>query len=82
MPQNSSKKIDNRRGRWPFAAEEAREEALATAARIRELVLRSEEALIRGHTSEALRILALINDKANYIEDVLRKAGAGEWRDS
>lgn len=82
MPQNNTKRIDNRRGRWPTEADNARIEVQATAARIRELVLRSEEAILRGNHAEALRILTLINDKANNIEDILRQAKDGYWRSS
>ena len=56
-------------------------EAIATDARIRELVLRAEEALSRGNRDEAMRLLALINDKANTIEDIMRKAHEGKFRD-
>ncbi len=78
MPQ---KRVDNRKGRWPTWADEARMEAIATAARIRELVLRAEEALIRGNVEEAKRLMALINDKANRIEDIMRAAHEGTFRD-
>ena len=81
IPQKSSKRVDVRNGRWPEWAELARMEAIATAARIRELVLRAEEALSRGNRDEAMRLLALINDKANNIEDIMRKAHEGKFRD-
>ncbi len=51
------------------------------AARIRELVLRAEECLSRGNRDEAMRLLSLINDKANAIEDIMRKAHDGTFRD-
>ena len=81
MPQKSSKRVDDRKGRWPLWADEARMEAIAKAARIRELVLRAEEAIERGRLEEARRLMALIHDKANDIEDIMRKAHEGKFRD-
>ncbi len=81
MTQKSSKRLNPRLGKWPRWADEARMEAIATAARIRELVLRAEEALIRGNTEEAKRLMSLINDKANRIEDIMRAAHEGTFRD-
>ena len=56
-------------------------EAIAKAARIRELVIRAEEAIERGRMDEARRLMALIHDKASDIEDIMRKAHEGKFRD-
>ncbi len=55
-------------------------EAQALAARIRELILRAEEALERGNHDEARRLLALAYDKAGHIEDIMRLVKDGQWR--
>ena len=78
---SESKRIDSRRGRWPTEADNARMETQAIAARIRELVLRAEEAIDRGRLDEARRLLTLIYDKAGMAEDIMKKAKDGKWRD-
>ena len=79
--KNRQKRINTRLGKWPNWADEARMEAIAKAARIRELVIRAEEAIERGRMDEARRLMALIHDKASDIEDIMRKAHDGKFRD-
>lgn len=77
-----SKRIDTRKGRWPTEADNARMEAQAIAARIRELILRAEEAIDRNRPDEARRLLSLAYDKAGAIEDMMKLVKDGKWRDS
>lgn len=78
---SETKRVDSRRGRWPTEADNARMEAQAIAARIRELILRAEEAIDRGRMDEARRLLSLAYDKAGAIEDMMRLVKDGKWRD-